>query len=604
MIAPLTAADLMIARRAQETLAQGTPDAAQAVLLGISPAAMSHPDTLFVAAGILSAQGRHDQARRALDGALLQAPQNPQLWNALGNLCKLMGDFAAATDAYRRALAIAPESADIWRNLALAAIDQGDFDQAESALQQSARSAPDAPELFLIRGTIARERGNAEAAEANFRQALTFRPGDEIAKLNLASVLRHGDRAEEALSVVGESTTASPEVLLLRGHLQSDCGRFDEAIADYRDAVLRNPGLIDAHVTLAHLLPQLGRPDEALDSFERALTQHPQDRALWGAAIVAARDVKQSARLINWAGKAQEIFGADPLFALAGALGQEMAGHRGRAISGLRALVTEWPDIAGIRNHLAPLLLSQGELEQAEIHALHATGLEPHDQSGWAWLSVIWRLMNDPREAWLADYEALVMPVALPPPAGYTDLASFLAELGPVLETMHMTGFHPAEQSLRGGSQTRGNLLERKCPVIKALASTLSAAIDNQLSRLKVDPAHPFLSRLSGGTRFAGSWSVRLRSAGFHINHIHQFGWLSSACYISLPPEMKGDPANAGALAFGVPDETLGLHLVPRRIVTPMEGQLVIFPSYLWHGTIPFEAATPRLTVAFDALPA
>ena len=604
MIAPLAAADLLIARRAQEALAQSTPDVAQTILLGISPAAMSHPDTLFVAAGILGAQGRYDQARKALDGALLQAPQNPQLWNALGNLCKQLGDLSAAVNAYRKALTIAPESADIWRNLALAAIDQADYDLAESALHQSALHAPDAPELFQIRGTIAHEQGDAEAAEANFRRVLTIKPTDAFATLTLATVLRGADRAEEALAIVNDLGSTSPDALLLRGHLQGDCGRFEEAVADYREALSREPGLVDAHVTLAQLLPQLGRPEEALDSFEQALTLKLQDRALWGAAIVAARDVKQPERLINWAGKAQNMFGADPLFALAGALGEEIAGNRGQAISDMQALAAEWPDIAGIRNHLAPLLLAQGDLEQAQAHALRATELDPHDQSGWAWLSVIWRLMNDPREAWLADYETLVMPVTLSPPAGFSDLAAFLVALRPALEALHMTGFHPADQSLRGGSQTRGNLLERKHPLIGALRSSLGSAIDEQLSRLKVDPSHPFLSRISRRARFAGSWSVRLRSAGFHINHIHHSGWLSSACYIALPPEMHGDPAKAGALAFGVPDETLGLGLTPRRIVTPVEGQLVLFPSYFWHGTIPFESATPRLTVAFDALPA
>jgi hypothetical protein len=31
---------------------------------------------------------------------------------------------------------------------------------------------------------------------------------------------------------------------------------------------------------------------------------------------------------------------------------------------------------------------------------------------------------------------------------------------------------------------------------------------------------------------------------------------------------------------------------------------LVLFPSYLWHGTVPFSAGEMRLTAAFDVLPA
>ena len=32
-------------------------------------------------------------------------------------------------------------------------------------------------------------------------------------------------------------------------------------------------------------------------------------------------------------------------------------------------------------------------------------------------------------------------------------------------------------------------------------------------------------------------------------------------------------------------------------------GRLVLFPSYMWHGTIPFHDAQPRTTIAFDVVP-
>ncbi|HEV2043240.1 MAG TPA: putative 2OG-Fe(II) oxygenase [Sphingomicrobium sp.] len=46
------------------------------------------------------------------------------------------------------------------------------------------------------------------------------------------------------------------------------------------------------------------------------------------------------------------------------------------------------------------------------------------------------------------------------------------------------------------------------------------------------------------------------------------------------------------------------LDLDARRVVEPRPGRLVLFPSYLWHGTIPFAAgAGDRLTAAFDFQP-
>jgi hypothetical protein len=128
--------------------------------------------------------------------------------------------------------------------------------------------------------------------------------------------------------------------------------------------------------------------------------------------------------------------------------------------------------------------------------------------------------------------------------------------------------------------------------------------VERELSDVAFDAAHPFLARLTGRIAMAGSWSVRLRAQGFHVSHIHPSGWLSSAFYVDLPPEIgAAGSGDTGKLMFGVPDAALGLDLAPRRLVTPEPGRLVIFPSYVWHGTVPFDSTATRLTLAFDALP-
>jgi hypothetical protein len=44
--------------------------------------------------------------------------------------------------------------------------------------------------------------------------------------------------------------------------------------------------------------------------------------------------------------------------------------------------------------------------------------------------------------------------------------------------------------------------------------------------------------------------------------------------------------------------------LPAERWVQPEEGKLVLFPSYVWHGTQAFDRGDQRLTVAFDVVPA
>jgi hypothetical protein len=59
--------------------------------------------------------------------------------------------------------------------------------------------------------------------------------------------------------------------------------------------------------------------------------------------------------------------------------------------------------------------------------------------------------------------------------------------------------------------------------------------------------------------------------------------------------------SRAAWLKFGEPG--LRLALPPEHFVRPEAGMLVLFPSYFWHGTVPFTTGGDRLTAAFDVLP-
>jgi hypothetical protein len=76
----------------------------------------------------------------------------------------------------------------------------------------------------------------------------------------------------------------------------------------------------------------------------------------------------------------------------------------------------------------------------------------------------------------------------------------------------------------------------------------------------------------------------------------------SSALYIALPERMADEPENSGWLTLGAPDERLEVDVPPWRTIEPKEARLVLFPSWMWHGTVPFREGE-RLTVAFDVAP-
>jgi hypothetical protein len=72
---------------------------------------------------------------------------------------------------------------------------------------------------------------------------------------------------------------------------------------------------------------------------------------------------------------------------------------------------------------------------------------------------------------------------------------------------------------------------------------------------------------------------------------------------VSVPDEVADENSRSGWLKFGEPRYPAPGALA-ERVVKPEAGLLVLFPSYMWHGTTPIHGPLPRTTIAFDAVPA
>jgi len=232
----------------------------------------------------------------------------------------------------------------------------------------------------------------------------------------------------------------------------------------------------------------------------------------------------------------------------------------------------------------------------------------PRDQYLLALLSTCFRL-NDP-DAYndLVDYDRLLIQAELEVPEGYSSLENFNHVLSDTLEELHVTRGNPLSQSVKGGTQTPGNLFHQPNPVIHALEQAFHATLSRELGPAffdRLNQAHPVSVGRGHSLSLPAAWSIWVTEGGYHIPHVHSRGWYSSAYYVNLPGEMTGnaEPSNQGALAFGKPELDTPGKLEADKIITPAEGILALFPSYFWHGTLPFKSSQPRVVVAFDALP-
>jgi len=261
------------------------------------------------------------------------------------------------------------------------------------------------------------------------------------------------------------------------------------------------------------------------------------------------------------------------------------------------------PTNAAARTLRAAARLGVGEARAALADCEALLAATPDDQYLIALQTTAWRVLGDERYGKLCDYRTLVVPRQLEPPPPWQDLASFLLDLSASLNRLHDPQGHALLfQSLRHGTETTQDLSRSADPVIQALFAAFASPIRHYLEHIG-HGSDPLRRRNAGRWRFNGSWSVRLHSSGFHMNHTHPRGWISSACYIELPDCMSDGRSDEGVLTFGEPGIATTPRLGPEYSVRPQVGMLVLFPSYFWHGTVPFRSHQARLTVAFDAVP-
>jgi hypothetical protein len=253
---------------------------------------------------------------------------------------------------------------------------------------------------------------------------------------------------------------------------------------------------------------------------------------------------------------------------------------------------------------MSVLAMRAGAPDRAVDYAERMTAADPTNQGAWATLSVAWRLLDDPREHWLCDYERFVMETEVASADGSLSPQAYAMEVAAALDPLHKTVAPPGKTSLRGGTQTSGDLFHHPSSVIQTLRDAVRIAAEKRIAQLPDDPGHPFLCRKSSRLGFSLSWSSRLTaSGGHHASHYHDQGWMSSAYYARLPKaDVDARARQEGWLQFGAPPALFGVDLGPRRIIEPIVGKLVLFPSDMLHGTIPFSGGD-RLTASFDYQP-
>jgi tetratricopeptide (TPR) repeat protein len=534
------------------------------------------------------------------------APKEPIHVLNLGRARAAQGRVEDAIAAYRTAIKLNPVLAPAYFELAVLQQRAGRLEDAEATYRKLLRVLPDNAQAKLMLGVVLMEAGKPGDAETVLRRALgevSDTKTQASLRNGLAWAIRRQNRHEEALTefdAVRQLDPTLPFLDIQRAEIMQDLRRYDEALGIFQTALAREPLNPHLHRAYNDLLYRLGRRQDFLASYDR----FPKSRELMlDKAAFLTKDSR--------AAEAYEIYRemlahnpGDGAAATGAARMLSLLGRHGEASQAFDAVLAHNGNNADLCNSAAEAALLSGDPQKSLALYQQALRMSPYNQAALAGLSVGLRLLGDERDEALNGYGSLILMFDLEPPEGFSSMADFNNALNAYLDSLHPQTREYISQSLRGGTQTPAQLFGAGHELVQALQARINEAVARYIADLPEDMSHPFLARRTENFRYAGSWSSRLRDCGFHINHIHPTGWISSCYYVGVPEAVKDETARQGWIKFGEPSFAAALDNPIRRAVQPVPGRLVLFPSYMWHGTIPFRDAQPRTTIAFDVVPA
>lgn len=261
--------------------------------------------------------------------------------------------------AAERALALSRE--------ATALRDAGRLDEAIARYREVLVLSPGHARTLFRLGNTLRLKGDVVGAEQFFRSALAADPSSDGAAVNLADLLDHEGRSDEAIATLdtamkrGSTTPEVPNnlaIYLTRRH------RHREAESAYRRLVELRPDDAGAMSALAGCVQEQGRIEESIEIFYSALALRPDFPDALSSLAMALVAVS---RLDAAEAACRRALAVDPLHgdatnALAFALRER--GDSKEAKKLWRTLLERLPDHSGAQCNLALALLADGEYEE------------------------------------------------------------------------------------------------------------------------------------------------------------------------------------------------------------------------------------------------
>ena len=449
------------------------------------------------------------------------------------------------------------------------------------------------------------DAGRFTKALPHFKKYLKRRP-DDVAALNMASFAafqaNHSDLALNWLGDAKQADPDDPQTFYNLGLVSQSAGLLNDAVSAFGRSAELEPSLASTHYNLGSVLNQLGRLDEALAAYDRALKADPgHGKALASKGFILRSQGKLGDAIAAY-GKAATILYGDSEVLIGLGRSLQDNGRLSEAAATFARATEANPDDAEAISSLADVLVQREEPEAAVTACENFLMQHPGNTSVLAAKSVALNERGDTTTVQqLVDLDRFVALVCHDKAPGYKSLDAFNAAMVDHAVNHPSLNLSPTSHATRLGKHTADLTQKPKGPV-SAFEKMIGKAVDEFVRRLDTDTTHPFIAHRPRKWHLA-VWAIVLEGKGYQVSHIHRTAWLSGVYYAQVP-EIVHQDGQKGWIEFGEPGPEYHWSAAPKtRRIKPKPGLMVLFPSYTFHRTIPFESDQTRISIAFDVVP-
>lgn len=232
----------------------------------------------YACATALAKTGRHEAAVTGFEAVLSIEPGHA---DAVYNLAVELHACSRLEDAIRQyfqALVLHPDWAQAHNNLSVALREARRTEEAIAHGEAAVAAQSEYPHAYNNLGLALLDAGRIEDAATQLERATAQSPDDVDIKNNLAVALDGCGRNAEAMQLIDSALRQAPDWPIghqTRGNLLRRANRLDEAVVEYRIALVSQPLDFELYGNLGLALLNQGKPEDAVAIYEKALALNP-----------------------------------------------------------------------------------------------------------------------------------------------------------------------------------------------------------------------------------------------------------------------------------------------------------------------------------------